>query len=85
MIRAPTGSPWRRCCLSRVLNPPLGEDVFLRAVDLYRAARRAGVAVRSSVDCLIAACAVRHSLVVCRRGRGYDALAQVAPLETLRV
>jgi predicted nucleic acid-binding protein len=35
-------------------------------VDLYRAARRNGLTVRSSVDCLIAASATRHGLEVFR-------------------
>ena len=38
-----------------VVESPLGQNVFLDAVTLYRSARRAGVTVRSSVDCLIAA------------------------------
>jgi predicted nucleic acid-binding protein len=67
------------------VESPLGEDVYMSAVDLYRAARRAGVTVRSSIDCLIAACAIRHSLPVCHRNRDYDAIARVSGLETLRV
>src|SRR5712671_6907660 len=42
------------------LDDPLEFECVLAAVDLYRAARRAGVTVRSSVDCLIAASALRH-------------------------
>ena len=67
------------------VESPIREDVYLNAVDLYRAARRAGVTVRSSVDCLIAACALRHDLVVCHRDRDYEALARVSPLGTLQV
>ena len=48
------------------------------AVDLYRRARRAGVTVRSSIDCLIAACAVRHGLTVVHCDRDFPALARVA-------
>ena len=43
-----------------VVELPLGRPVVEEAVDLYRRARRAGVTVRSGVDCLVAACALRH-------------------------
>ena len=67
------------------VESPMGEEIFLRAIDLYREARRVGVTVRSSVDCLIAACALGHSLVVCHRDRDYDAIAGVSRLRTLKV
>jgi predicted nucleic acid-binding protein len=63
-----------------IVESPLAEDVFVEAVDLYRSARRAGVTVRSSVDCLIAACAIRHDLEVMHRDRDYAALAEVSAL-----
>lgn len=62
------------------VESPIGEGVVLEAVDLYRAARRAGFTVRSSVDCLIAACALRHDLTVLHRDRDFPALARVSPL-----
>jgi hypothetical protein len=36
--------------------------------------------VRSGVDCLIAACAIRHGLTVLHRDRDYPVLAKVSPL-----
>lgn len=63
-----------------VVESPLGEDLFLEAVDLYRSARRAGLTVRSSTDGLIAACAIRHDLAVLHRDRDYAALAEVSAL-----
>jgi hypothetical protein len=63
-----------------IVESPLAEDVFVEAVDLYRSARRAGVTVRSSVDCLVAACAIRHDLEVLHRDRDYAALAEVSAL-----
>lgn len=64
-----------------MVESPLGEEVFREAVDLYRSARRIGLTVRSSVDCLIAACGLRNSLTVVHLDRDFDALARVAPLE----
>jgi hypothetical protein len=63
---------------------PLGDDVFLQAVELFRSARRGGLTIRSSVDCLIAACAIRHDLTVLHVDRDYPALARVSPLRERR-
>ena len=62
------------------VESPVRESLILEAVDLYRSARRAGVTIRSSADCLIAACAIRHDLEVLHRDRDFAAIAQVAPL-----
>jgi predicted nucleic acid-binding protein len=63
-----------------VLESPLGRPVFEDAVGLYRTARRAGLTVRSSVDCLIAACAIRHDVEVLHRDRDFPTLAKVSAL-----
>jgi len=63
-----------------IVEAPLGEAAFLEAVALYRRARRAGRTVRSSADCLIAACALRSDLEVLHRDRDYAALAAVSGL-----
>ena len=63
-----------------IVESPLRRGVFDEAVDLYRIARRAGMTVRSSVDCLIAACALRHDLTIVHRDRDYGALAKISRL-----
>ena len=62
------------------VESPLGVEVVEAAVALYRSARRMGLTVRSSVDCLIAACALRHDLTVLHRDRDYPSLAKVSEL-----
>ncbi len=64
-----------------MVESPMSLATYLEAAELFRSARRAGFTVRSSVDCLIAACAARHSLAVLHRDRDFDALAKVAPIE----
>ena len=64
-----------------LVEAPLRTEVFEDAVGLYRTARRAGVTVRSSVDCLIAACAIRHDLTVLHLDRDFRGLARVSPLK----
>lgn len=63
-----------------IVESPLPEQVFAQAVDLYRSARRGGLTVRSSVDCLIAACAIRHDLEVLHRDRDFSALSRISAL-----
>jgi predicted nucleic acid-binding protein len=63
------------------VESPLAPAVVDAAVDLYRRARRAGLTVRSSVDCLIAVCASRHHLRVVHRDRDFTQLASLIPLD----
>jgi predicted nucleic acid-binding protein len=63
------------------IESPLSASVIDEAVDLYRRARRAGITVRSSVDCLIAACALRHHVTIVHCDRDFAALATIAPLK----
>lgn len=63
-----------------IVESPLEAGVFVEAAELYRGARRSGFTVRSSVDCIIAACALRNDLTVLHRDRDYSALARVSPL-----
>ena len=63
-----------------IVESPLRLELFEEAVMLYRSARRSGVSIRSSVDCLIAACALRHNLTVVHRDRDFGGLARVSEL-----
>ena len=67
-----------------IVESPMSRAVFDQAADLYRAARRAGVTVRSGVDCLIAACALRNDLDLLHHDRDFDALARVSTLRSHR-
>jgi len=67
-----------------IVESPLGLPVFEDAASLYRLARRAGLTIRSSTDCLIAACALRNDLDVVHRDRDFETLARVAPLRVRR-
>jgi predicted nucleic acid-binding protein len=68
-----------------IVDSPMTEEVFLTAAQIYRAARRAGLTPRSSVDCLIAASALRHGLTVLHRDRDYDLLGRVSALQSRSV
>jgi predicted nucleic acid-binding protein len=62
------------------VDSPLDEQVMDRAVLIYRQARRAGLTIRSSVDCLIAASALRHGLTIVHCDRDFEAIARVTGL-----
>jgi hypothetical protein len=55
-------------------------DDFLLAAKLYRAARRAGVTVRKTLDCLIAAPCVRTGAPLLHADADFDRLAACTPL-----
>jgi predicted nucleic acid-binding protein len=59
---------------------PADHDLAAR---LYRLARRDGRTVRSLVDCLVAAIALRLDLAVLARDRDYEVLADVAGLRVV--
>jgi predicted nucleic acid-binding protein len=65
-----------------IVESPLAQGVFLEAADLYRSGRRMGVTIRSSVDCVIAVCAIRHQLEVLHCDPDYDAIARISSLKT---
>ena len=68
-----------------IVEDPMPRDVFIEAADLYRLARTQGVTVRSSVDCLIATCALRHDLSVLHTDRDFEALSKVSSLKQRRL
>jgi predicted nucleic acid-binding protein len=64
-----------------MVENPLPRDRYFEAAQLFRAARRQGLTVRSSVDCLIAACAIHHNLPVLHTDRDFSALTKVSVLQ----
>lgn len=67
------------------VDSPLTSAVVHDAVQIYRQTRRAGVTVRSSVDCLIAASAQRNGLTVVHCDRDFAAIARVTGLRHLDI
>jgi hypothetical protein len=63
-----------------MVDSPLELGTIEAAVDLYRTARRRGITLRSSVDCIIAASALQHDLEVLHRDRDYPLLARISRL-----
>lgn len=57
---------------------------FELAARLYRSARSAGVTVRKTLDCLIAAPCVREDVPILHADEDFDRLASCTPLKVFR-
>lgn len=57
-----------------------GKDIYRQAAHIYRHCRAKGFTIRSTVDCTIAAIALRHDLEVLHDDRDYDAISRFFPL-----
>ncbi|MBU6503362.1 MAG: PIN domain nuclease [Burkholderiaceae bacterium] len=65
---------------AQTILSPLDElETFEAAAQLYRRARRQGLTIRKSTDCLIAAIALEHDALLVHNDRDFLALAQVVP------
>jgi predicted nucleic acid-binding protein len=58
-------------------------DDFTRAAVLYRSARRSGVTIRRTLDCLIATVCVREDAPILHADADFDRLATCTPLKVL--
>ena len=63
---------------------PRGLETFETAATLYRTARRRGLTIRRSVDCLIAATCLETGAEIYHNDRDFDALARVSDLLVYR-
>jgi predicted nucleic acid-binding protein len=63
------------------LEPLVGVAVYQEASDIYRSGRRRGFTLRSSVDCLIAAIAIKNQVPIWHKDRDYDVIARFTNLK----
>ena len=68
-----------RLCAFDVLRLDSLDD-FRRAAQLYRTARRRGVTIRRTVDCLIASVCIREGLPIMHNDSDFDRLAEHSDL-----
>src|SRR5947209_3640623 len=72
-----------RLCAFDVLRLE-GLDDVRRAAQLYRTARRRGVTIRGTIDCLIASVCIRDQLPIMHNDIGFDRLAEHSELTVHR-
>ena len=65
---------------NRVADPVLMED-YLNAAHLYRLGRKKGYTIRSSMDCLIAAIAIKNNLPIWHHDRDFKMISNYSALE----
>jgi predicted nucleic acid-binding protein len=70
--------------LAHPILRPRGLETFETAANLFRAARRRGLTVRRSVDCLIAATCLEAGAQLYHNDRDFDSLARVSDLAIYR-
>jgi len=59
-------------------------STYKLAAKIFRDCRRQGYTIRSSVDCLIAACAIEHDCFVHHKDRDFTFIEQVCGLKILK-
>jgi predicted nucleic acid-binding protein len=62
------------------ISDPVDTPTFLEAAEIYRQGRQRGYTIRSSIDCLIAAIAIKNNVPVWHRDRDYSAIAKFTSL-----
>ena len=70
----------RQALRARPILRARGLETFETAANLYRTARRRGLTIRRTVDCLIGAICLEAGAAIYHNDRDYDALAKVSPL-----
>ena len=65
------------------LSDPVPLSCFTEAAEIYRAGRKRGLTIRSSVDCLIAAIAISNQVPVWHNDRDFSAIAKFTKLEVV--
>jgi predicted nucleic acid-binding protein len=65
------------------LDDPLPVHVFLEAAEIYQAGRRKGYTVRSTIDCLIAAIAIRNAVPVWHKDHDFNVISRFTPLRVV--
>lgn len=63
----------------RFYHPAEPVESYREAAFMYFRCRRAGVTIRSSVDCLIARLAIEHDLALVHNDRDFENLGRVIP------
>ena len=63
---------------------PMHEGVFVKAADIYRKLRKAGITIRKSNDCIIAATALEHRCRLLHNDKDFLAIAEYCSLMVIK-
>ena len=59
------------------------QPLFIHSADIYRTLRKRGKTIRSTADCLIAACAIGEAASLLEDDTDFQTIAEVVPLKLL--
>ena len=66
--------------LSSLASYSISDQLFIDSAMLYRRARKKGITIRKSVDCLIAVTAIHYTLPLLHRDHDFDAIEKCSRL-----
>jgi hypothetical protein len=68
-----------------LLYLPMDRQLFIRAAELYRRLRNRGITIRKPIDCMIAAVAIRHDVMLLHNDRDFDPIEKHCELKVVKV
>lgn len=84
-IRADKACKKTESYLSSLASYSISDQLFIDSAMLYRSARKKGLTIRKSVDCLIAVTAIHHALPLLHKDRDFDAIEKYSKLICVNV
>ena len=66
---------------SKFLEETLSKEIFEEATSIYRQARKKGITIRSSDDCLIASIAIKNHATIIHKDRDYSEISKFTVLK----
>ncbi len=71
--------------LASLIFLPMTKPCYYLAAEIYRSAKANGETIRSSMDCLIAACAIEHGTHLLQADRDYLTIAKFSKLKIVEL
>lgn len=71
--------------LSQLIFLPMSKPSYFQSAAIYREAKTHGHVIRSTTDCLIAACAIEHSVSLLQNDKDYLTIAKFSMLKLIEL
>jgi predicted nucleic acid-binding protein len=72
-----------RDLLGTLIFLPMGYSIFMRSAEIYRGLRKKGVTIRKSVNCMIAAVAIKNDIPLLHNDKDFVPIEKHLGLKTL--
>ncbi len=63
---------------------PKGVSTYIEAAQIYRACRKRGITIRSSIDCIISAICIENDLALLHKDNDFNMIARCTGLKILK-